>query len=122
MRYIIAICSVSRDARYIVPPPATVTSHFELSQGARVARTCIEPAGPLRSGRSAAWELAACDPLTPCKRLNGLFNAHTQERETFLYSGKRVERPSSLSNSPCVRRFDRFAREISGSSLVPFSP
>lgn len=34
---------------------------------------------PRQSGRSAAWELAACDPLTPCKRLNGLFNAHPEE-------------------------------------------
>lgn len=53
-----------------------VTSHFALSQGAR----CAYMHSPQQGGRSAAWELAACDPLTPCKRLNGLFNAHPEER------------------------------------------
>lgn len=35
------------------------------------------------------------DPLIPCERLNGLFNAHLRQLpppETFLQSGKRVKR------------------------------
>lgn len=67
-----AICSTRQ---HVVLYVTTVTSYFALSQGAR----CAHMYSPQQGGRSAAWELAACDPLTPCKRLNGLFNAHPEE-------------------------------------------